>query len=64
VCTCHPSYAGSINSRLIVQARLGINMSPYLKITKTKRVGGMAQTLEHLLSLEFKPEYSQEKKKL
>lgn len=24
----------------------------------------MAQTLEHLLSLEFKPEYSQEKKKL
>jgi hypothetical protein len=29
--TCHPSYVGSINRRITVQAGMGINVSPILK---------------------------------
>jgi hypothetical protein len=35
----HPSYAGSIN-RIVVQAGLDINVRPYFKKMKAKRVGG------------------------
>jgi hypothetical protein len=31
VYTCHPSYAGSMNSRMAVHTGLGINVRPYLK---------------------------------
>jgi hypothetical protein len=34
VCTCHPSYTGSINRRLMVQTSTGINVR---KISKVKR---------------------------
>jgi hypothetical protein len=30
-CACHPSYKGSINRKIVVQAGLGINLRPYLK---------------------------------
>jgi hypothetical protein len=32
-CTCHPSYMGSINRRIVVQADLGISVRPYSKST-------------------------------
>jgi hypothetical protein len=35
--SCHPSYAGSINRRTIVQASLGINMRPYHKNNQSKK---------------------------
>jgi hypothetical protein len=46
-CTCHPNYAGSVNRRTAVQAGLG-KTRPHSKITKAKRVGGIAQVVEHL----------------
>jgi hypothetical protein len=40
VCAFHPSYVGSINRVIVVQARLGINPRPYLKNTlKQKGLG-------------------------
>jgi hypothetical protein len=38
----HPSYLGSINSRLIIQDRLGKNVRPYSK-NKKKRVVDVAE---------------------
>jgi hypothetical protein len=35
---CHPSYVGSVNRKIVALANLGKNGTPYLKITKTKRV--------------------------
>jgi hypothetical protein len=49
VCTCHPSYAGNVNRRIMVQDAQGINARHYPKITKTKRAGDMAEVVvEHL----------------
>jgi hypothetical protein len=33
---CHPSYVGSINRRITVQANLGINVRPQSKNKKRK----------------------------
>jgi hypothetical protein len=64
---CHPSYTGSLNRRIAVQASPDINVRPFpKKITKAKRAGGVAQVVECLPSkfkaLSSKP--STEKKKL
>jgi hypothetical protein len=48
-CACHPSYVGSTNRRIKVQARPGIKPDPVLKITDTKRAGQAAQVVERLL---------------
>jgi hypothetical protein len=38
---CHPSYAGSINRRITVQADLSVNVRPYLKkIPESKKGWG------------------------
>jgi hypothetical protein len=47
-CTCHPSYARSINGRITIQVDLGKNAKPYLKNNYNKRAGGVAQVIEHL----------------
>jgi hypothetical protein len=40
--TCHPSYVGGINRRIIVLPNLGKNASPYSKkINKAKKELGM-----------------------
>jgi hypothetical protein len=57
---CHPSYWGRVNRRISVQAGPSRKVRLYLKNNKSKRVGGMAQTVERL---EFKPQYYQKKKK-
>jgi hypothetical protein len=44
----YPSYAGSINRRITVQARLGKKQDPISKITRAKRVGGVKQAVEYL----------------
>jgi hypothetical protein len=50
VCTCHSSHMGSIN-RIVAQFGLGINSIFNLKNTQSKkRLGGMAQVVEHLSS--------------
>jgi hypothetical protein len=36
VCTCHPSYMGSISRRISVQASWGINKRPYSKNNLSK----------------------------
>jgi hypothetical protein len=46
---CHPSYAGSINRRIVVQTSLGIMQDPIQK-TKAKRARGVAQVFECLPS--------------
>jgi hypothetical protein len=43
VYTCHPSYVASVNRKIEVQVGPGINVKTYLKITKAKRTGDMAQ---------------------
>jgi hypothetical protein len=48
-CTCHPSYMESVDRRIIVLAGRGIKERPYLK-NKAKRVGSVAQVVEHLPS--------------
>jgi hypothetical protein len=35
--TCHPSYAGSISRRNVVQATRDINVRPYLKNNESKK---------------------------
>jgi hypothetical protein len=48
---CHSSYSGSINRRIMVQASPHFNVRYYSKkITKAKRVGGVAQEVLCLLS--------------
>jgi hypothetical protein len=41
---------GSLNWNIIVQAGLGERQDPMSKITRAKRVGGMAQSVQHLPS--------------
>lgn len=41
----HPSYRGSINRSMAVQAGPGINLRPYFKITKSKKAEDMAQVI-------------------
>jgi hypothetical protein len=36
VSTCHPSYMGSINRRIVVQAGEGIHVRPYLKNNQSR----------------------------
>jgi hypothetical protein len=36
-----------LNGRITVKARPGINLRPYSKITKAKRIGGMGQKTTH-----------------
>jgi hypothetical protein len=48
VCTCHPSYMGSINRRIAVKASLGIKGRPDQKITKLKKARSMTQVIEDL----------------
>jgi hypothetical protein len=42
---CHPSYAGSINRRIMVQAGQSIKARPYLKNSKSKKDPGVAQVV-------------------
>jgi hypothetical protein len=49
-CTCHPSYARSINGRITIQVDLGKNAKLYLKNNYNKRAGGVAQVIEDLHS--------------
>jgi hypothetical protein len=44
-CTCHPSYSGSINRRIDVQAGPVINSRLYLKNKESKKFWGMAQVI-------------------
>jgi hypothetical protein len=37
MCACHPSYAGSKNRRITVQACLDMSTRPYLKNNKSKK---------------------------
>jgi hypothetical protein len=39
---------GGVNRRIVVLAGQGINVRPYFKNTQYKRIGGMAQLVEHL----------------
>jgi hypothetical protein len=58
---CQPSYVGSTNREIVVQASLGINKDPISKITNTKRAGGMVQMVECLPSkVGFNLQYCQE----
>jgi hypothetical protein len=51
-CTCHPSYVGNINRRVVVQAGPSIKMwDPISKITKSKRTEDVAQMVQHLTCL-------------
>jgi hypothetical protein len=50
VFTFHPSYAGSINRKVMVQATQGMHVRPFPKITKVKRARFVAQEVECLLS--------------
>jgi hypothetical protein len=54
---------GSINKRIAVQACPGIKVRLYLKNTKAKRTGGMAQVVEHLHSKDLSSNPSTEKEK-
>jgi hypothetical protein len=73
VCACHPTYGGSTNWRIMVQAGLTINMRHYLKKkkkkkqAKTKKVKGVTQVVEYLptkvKSFELKCQLLQKKKK-
>jgi hypothetical protein len=49
VCACYPSYAGSINSRIKVQAGPSIKLRPYSKVNQSKK-GWVAQVVERLPS--------------
>jgi hypothetical protein len=51
VFTCHPICIGSIN-KIVVQACPVIKQDSFLKITKAKRNGVMAQVIERLLATE------------
>jgi hypothetical protein len=61
--TYQPSYEGSLNRSVALRP----TQDPTLKITKAKRVGGMAQVVEHLPKQaqdpEFKPRITTKKKK-
>jgi hypothetical protein len=46
----HPSYAETVNRRLMVQASLGIKQDCILKIARTEKGEAMAQVIEHLAS--------------
>jgi hypothetical protein len=39
-CACHPSYVGSINRRVVVQASPGKKGDPISEITRGKKKGG------------------------
>jgi hypothetical protein len=45
---CHPSYAGSINWRFMVQADLEIHRRACSKNNKSTKGEGMAQVIEYL----------------
>jgi hypothetical protein len=47
VCTCHPSNGGR---KTTVQASLDKKWDPIFKVTRAKRVEGMAQAVERLPS--------------
>jgi hypothetical protein len=64
---CNPSYRGCVIRRTTVQVLPWQKpLSPYLKITKAKRTGGVAQVVECLSSkhkaLTSKPLYNNNKK--
>jgi hypothetical protein len=40
--TCYPNYPGNISKRLQVQSDPGINKSPFFKIPKAKKAGGIS----------------------
>jgi hypothetical protein len=40
-----------ITNRITIQIGLGIKQDPISKITNTKRAGGVAQVIEHLLGM-------------
>jgi hypothetical protein len=44
--TCHPSYTGSTNRRIVVQTSLRIKQDPTSNITNVKRASGVAQVVE------------------
>jgi hypothetical protein len=46
----HPSYSGSINRRIEVQAGPSKKQNPVSEITKAKRAGSVAQVVEFLPS--------------
>jgi hypothetical protein len=50
---CHPSYTGSTNRRIMVQAGIGIKQDPISKITDTK----MTQVVECLPTKHEGPEF-------
>jgi hypothetical protein len=43
---CYPSYVGSVNRRLTVQACPSLKQQPVSEITEMKSAGGMAQVVE------------------
>jgi hypothetical protein len=48
---CHLNFmAGNVKRKIIIQASLGKKQDPISKITREKRVAGMAQTVQHVLS--------------
>jgi hypothetical protein len=44
----HPSYAGSVSRRTVVQVSLGTQMRPYTPTSKKQAKRGMAQVVEYL----------------
>jgi hypothetical protein len=48
--TCHSSYSGSTNRRIVVQARAGIKRDRISKNNQSKRAGDVAQVAEQLSS--------------
>jgi hypothetical protein len=49
-CVYHPSYAGGVSCRNIVQASLGKTLDLISKITKAKRAEGVPKAVESLPS--------------
>jgi hypothetical protein len=48
VCTCHASYAESINRRIIGSGQIRHKVRTYLKNNQSQRTGGMAQVAKCL----------------
>jgi tagatose-1,6-bisphosphate aldolase non-catalytic subunit AgaZ/GatZ len=53
--TCHSSYVGSTNRKIVVQAHMGIKQDPISKTTNAKRAGRVARVIEQVVGPEFKP---------
>lgn len=52
--TCIPSYIGGLVRRIVSQSGLRKKVRPYLKMTKGKRYGGVAQVIQVIQCLSSK----------